>query len=90
MNLHRGGAPPPVDPALAADGVDEAVRLMFASAPDGYTVVTAAERAADARLVATAVDLDLWLWSRSDEAPTVEADRALFDRFAEIVAAGIS
>jgi uncharacterized protein (TIGR03083 family) len=34
-----GGARTPIDPALAADGVDEVLRLMYGDAPDWATVV---------------------------------------------------
>ena len=125
----------PMDPGLSADGVDEALRIMYGGLPpwgtfapsgagtlrlrasdtgntwlvtlgrftgtdpgngkrydepDIHTVGTDPGDPADAEVVATAADLDCWLWHRPEYTPvTTSGDPEVLAHFESTIAPGI-
>ena len=92
------GAPRPIDPELAADGIDEVIAIFLvgvapptrlrleATDVDGRWTV-AADADGELAVTGSASDLLLFLWgrARSDRLTVTEGDAALLDRWQDAV-----
>jgi uncharacterized protein (TIGR03083 family) len=82
----------PMDPGLSADGVDEALRIMYGGVPPWGTFTRSDPGdPADAEVVGTAADLDCWLWHRPEYTPiATSGDPEVLARFQSAIAPGIN